>query len=1032
MKRLFTCLLFTVIFLSPSLVRAQLITSPDTTVCPGTILTLYANSATPFTLAVDDQMSGWIPLGFTFNFYGVDYTQCLISSNGYITFSGTPSSYSAWSITSGVPGNVNVANSIMPSYGDYYPGLGGVVSYATAGVAPNRKFVVTWCSVPMFSCTSTLATFQCILYEGTNEIDLMIQDSPLCSSWNGGAKIQGVQNAAATAGTTTPGRNYPTLWTATNDGKHYAPSGTTSFTVTDIPFALAPINPSVTWYENGTLNIGTGASVTVAPVVSTFYVAVPSSASGCYSTVASDTVYVTTVTPAGPTVVSPITFCQYSSASPLTATVSTGGTLTWYTAATGGTGTSSITPVTTTPGTDTFYVSETIGSCESSRTPLIVNITSQPAAPVVVTPLTYCQFETAAPLTATGTSLLYYYTPVGGLGSASITPSTSGAGTTGYYVTQTVSGCESQRSEIDVTVNPTPAAPTVVSPVVYCQDEPTSQLATTSGSNLTWYTSSSDTVGSPTAPTPSSTYPGSTIYYVSQTIGTCEGVKAPLTVTINPTPALPVVASPLYLCQLEPSGPLSATGSNLLWYADSTGGVGDPVAPTPSTATPVTITYYVSQTILGCEGPRKAFTVVVKPKPGIPSVTDTTTYCQYDQPAQLGAGGTNLTWYNYPVGGAGNPVAPVPSTAYAGITSYYVSQTVNGCESDRSTTVVKVNPAVDATFTMSKTNPCLSDTISVEFNGVSGLNATYTWDFSNAIVMSGSGTGPYNISWNQTGPSSISLTVSELGCSDTKTASFNVGTPITPNFDIPDDICINDMLSVQAGWNSTGAESYNWDFDNASISYGYGEGLYLMNWQTSGQKIVKMTLVKDGCRSYPSSDTIMVHDLPIANILTTIPGLVCEGDTLHLFADYQPGYNYTWTPGEFMLGEGNSGAMSVIARSTSVITLVVSDSFKCKSTTSAMLNTEPCCVVSLPSGFTPNNDGRNDMFHVITTGHQEIVTFRVTNRWGQTVYETHAEDKGWDGTFSGLPQDMGVYYWYLKYKCNGKEKEMTGDIMLVR
>jgi hypothetical protein len=78
-----------------------------------------------------------------------------------------------------------------------------------------------------------------------------------------------------------------------------------------------------------------------------------------------------------------------------------------------------------------------------------------PAAPVVTTPVTYCQSGTAIALTATGSNLLWYTVSTGGTGNiAAPIPSTASAGTTPYYVSQTISGCESSRANISVIIDP--------------------------------------------------------------------------------------------------------------------------------------------------------------------------------------------------------------------------------------------------------------------------------------------------------------------------------------------------------------------------------------------------------------------------------------------------------------------------------------------------------------------------------------------------------------------------------------------------
>ncbi len=80
--------------------------------------------------------------------------------------------------------------------------------------------------------------------------------------------------------------------------------------------------------------------------------------------------------------------------------------------------------------------------------------------PAVISPVTWCQYSTSAPLSASGTSLLWYTAASGGTGSSTApTPSTTVAGSTNYYVSQTITGCEGPRQLLSVIVNTIPAAP---------------------------------------------------------------------------------------------------------------------------------------------------------------------------------------------------------------------------------------------------------------------------------------------------------------------------------------------------------------------------------------------------------------------------------------------------------------------------------------------------------------------------------------------------------------------------------------------
>jgi gliding motility-associated-like protein len=87
----------------------------------------------------------------------------------------------------------------------------------------------------------------------------------------------------------------------------------------------------------------------------------------------------------------------------------------------------------------------------------------------------------------------------------------------------------------------------------------------------------------------------------------------------------------------------------------------------------------------------------------------------------------------------------------------------------------------------------------------------------------------------------------------------------------------------------------------------------------------------------------------------------------------------------------------------------------------------------IPTAFTPNGDGLNDVFKPTTIGYKALNYFRVYNRWGQIVYNSHTLEVGWDGRFDGKPVEMGTYFWVLSTTDrNGKEERYKGDVTLIR
>ena len=90
--------------------------------------------------------------------------------------------------------------------------------------------------------------------------------------------------------------------------------------------------------------------------------------------------------------------------------------------------------------------------------------------------------------------------------------------------------------------------------------------------------------------------------------------------------------------------------------------------------------------------------------------------------------------------------------------------------------------------------------------------------------------------------------------------------------------------------------------------------------------------------------------------------------------------------------------------------------------------------IFIPSAFTPNNDGHNDVFHVVNLGYYRLVEMNVYDRWGVMVYHvTDGDNKGWNGTYQGIPQDLGVYnYLIIVSAPDGEQQTFKGNVTLIR
>lgn len=320
-------------------------------------------------IAIDDIWSSVIPLPFCFEYFGVTYNNIVIGSNAIVTFDvAQAGQYCQWPIGNANPSNANPMNSIMAPWHDIDPSIGVTpnVNWQVYGTAPCRQFVVSWADVPMFSCNSMMATSQLVLHETTNIIDVYIRDKPICSTWNGGAAILGIVDPTASTGYTVPGYNYPTQWSATNEGWRFMPSGAPNWT-----FA---------WYDMSGNQLSTSTTYQVCPSSTTSYVAVLTNTSCAGTIVVTDTATVG-VSPASTNATSVSQPEQCGNCQGTATTTATGTGPFTYSWSPGG----QTTPTATGLCSGTYIVTITDGGGCSVNDTVVVSNTSPPINPVIVT-----------------------------------------------------------------------------------------------------------------------------------------------------------------------------------------------------------------------------------------------------------------------------------------------------------------------------------------------------------------------------------------------------------------------------------------------------------------------------------------------------------------------------------------------------------------------------------------------------------------------------------------------------------------------
>lgn len=239
---------------------------PDTTFSLGT--RVAAN--------VDDNFAqSSINIPYPFYFFGIRKTSFILGANGCIGFSSaaTPNGSCPWSYsaplpwtdnTSGAPSpTANVRDAIYGVYEDTNPQSSGTHLFTDWGIYygiqdefPCRKIICSWKDVIQYSssCNNMHCTYQIVCYEGSNIIEVHVKQRQVCTSWNGGRGIIGIQNATGQPQVKSTNREDPNYYVQNGAPAYFAPSGYNFFTTTvnNVAFRFTPqgiTNKNVKWFR---------------------------------------------------------------------------------------------------------------------------------------------------------------------------------------------------------------------------------------------------------------------------------------------------------------------------------------------------------------------------------------------------------------------------------------------------------------------------------------------------------------------------------------------------------------------------------------------------------------------------------------------------------------------------------------------------------------------------------------------------------------------------------------------------------------
>ena len=330
--------------------------------------------------------------------------------------------------------------------------------------------------------------------------------------------------------------------------------------------------------------------------------------------------------------------------------------------------------------------------------------------------------------------------------------------------------------------------------------------------------------------------------------------------------------------------------------------------------------------------------------------------------------------------------------------------------------------SLPSAFAGSDTTICANDTVQIGSAPVS--NMIYQWYPTNSIVISNpSISNPLATPVSPVTNYILTVTDSNTSCVNTDSVVITMLDPIVANAGPDVEICRNDTVQIGAAYIES--QIYSWTPDTGISDTSISSPFVSPDSTT----IYTLTVTNNyACRTVTDEVMVLVHQLPDIN--AGPDDTITTGSSAQLVAT--GGVQYEWSPS---WGLNNSGIYNPIAGPDSTITYIVwgTDIYGC-SQSDTMTLTVLAPGFWLPTAFTPDNDGLNDVLYVRGSGMAEF-EFSIFDRWGHTIFYSQDPSRGWDGTKepSGEIMPEGAYVYVIKaVLSDGTPINQNGLINLVR
>lgn len=416
------------------------------------------------------------------------------------------------------------------------------------------------------------------------------------------------------------------------------------------------------------------------------------------------------------------------------------------------------------------------------------------------------------------------------------------------------------------------------------------------------------------------------------------------------------------------------------------------------------------------------------------SITGNNEFCEGSPAAGVLTVNSSLPvvqWYD-----GTNPVPGATSSSYQPLVSgsYWAQLQNAGCTDSTRTVAFTVHALPVADFTMNNDSACITNNSFTFTNASSvsdGANLSYIWRFSDGSTLTS--TDPVK-TFNVPGNFTVRLVTStSFGCKDSTTNQMITVLPNgKPDFTW-DSICVNRPVQFTNTSNEFGSASvdYTWRFNNGSPDQ-LVRNPFPVTFTTEGTADVLLRLVAFGCENYPDSIVKRVQVNKPQDGITYRTITVPEGSSQFIHARPGIGSIYNWQP-PMQLSSYTTQYTEFTAINDVLYTITITDPHTCitRDTLQMLVLKKPGFY--LPTAFTPNNDGLNDLARPYLIGMNGLKSFSVFNRTGQLIYYTQTYGQGWDGKYRGVDQPSGVFVWVLEFFDSSNKLVLEkGTITLIR